>query len=282
MEMKALEMTDARAAPAPPSSRPSLLLSENPTLAGGPPLLFRHLSEKERELVLREGQRRVVYRGKRLFSQGASHDGIFLIESGRIRVFYTAPLGREITLAYWYPGNFVGGPELFGQGHHVWSGIAAATSIVVYLPGKALRRLIPQMPGLAFGLLEGLTFKGKCYSALAQMLGTRSVGERLVHLLLHLCDTYGIADGETIVIGSALSRSRAHGRIDPPMGHDQPEAPAGARRPACRKIEDRRLPDRAPEGDPRQGVTHRWAVGGQSLISAAIDATNPPLRKRTR
>lgn len=189
------------------NSAQALLLTENAALTNGPPLLFQRLTAKEREEVLREGQKRVVYRGKMLFSQGTPHDGIFLIESGRIRVFYIAPSGREITLAYWNAGNFVGGPELFGQGQHVWSGVAATNSVVVHLTGKTLRRLIAQVPAFAIGLIEGLTFKGKCYSALAQMLGTRSVTERLAHLLLHLADTYGVKEDGAIAIGSAFTHA---------------------------------------------------------------------------
>lgn len=185
----------------------ALLLTENSALTNGPPLLFQRLTAKEREEVLREGQKRVVYRGEMLFSQGTPHDGIFLVESGRLRVFYIAPSGREITLAYWSAGNFVGGPELFGQGQHVWSGVAATHSVVVHLSGKTLRRLIAQIPAFAIGLIEGLTFKGKCYSALAQMLGTRSVTERLAHLLLHLADSYGVKEAGGITIGSAFTHA---------------------------------------------------------------------------
>lgn len=185
----------------------ALLLTENAALTNGPPQLFQRLTAREREEVLREGQRRVVYRGKMLFSQGTPNDGLFLVESGRIRVFYIAPSGREITLAYWNPGNFVGGPELFGQGQHVWSGVAATNSVVVHLTGKTLRRLIAQIPAFAIGLIEGLTFKGKCYSALAQMLGTRSVTERLAHLLLHLADSYGVEEEGAVVIGSAFTHA---------------------------------------------------------------------------
>lgn len=185
----------------------ALLLSENALLSSGPPQLLQRLSLKEREDVLREGQRRVVYRGKMVFSQGTPHDGIYLIESGRIRVFYIAPSGREITLAYWQAGHFVGGPELFGQSPHVWSGVAAANSVVIHLAGKTLRRLMTHIPALSLGLIEGLTFKGKCYSALAQMLGTRSVTERLAHLLLHLCDAYGVTEANGIAIGTALTHA---------------------------------------------------------------------------
>src|SRR5262249_55992405 len=103
----------------------------------------------EGERVVRRGRGGVLYRGQTVFNQGAAHEGIYLIESGRIRVFYTAPSGREITLAYWQPGNFVGGPEIFGSGVHLWSGVASTNSSVVMIPGKSLRSLVMQIPSLA-------------------------------------------------------------------------------------------------------------------------------------
>src|SRR6516165_8726632 len=114
---------------------------------------------------------------------------------------------REITLAYWYPGNFVGGPDIFGPSVHLWSGVATNNSSVVQLPGKALRTLVMQIPALGIGLIEGLSFKGKCYSALVQMLGTRSVTDRLAHLLLHLVDAYGIKVPDGTLIGAAFTHA---------------------------------------------------------------------------
>jgi CRP/FNR family cyclic AMP-dependent transcriptional regulator len=192
---------------APARGGEALLLIESHTLVGGPAPLLQQLTPQERDAVLGHGRRKVLYRGQTLFNQGAAHEGIYLIESGRIRVFYTAPSGREITLAYWHSGNFVGGPEVFGSGTHLWSGIAATNASVVLLPGKALRALVLQFPRLAIGIIEGLTFKGKCYSALAQMLGTRSVTERLAHLLLHLADLYGVEDADGVAIGAAFTHA---------------------------------------------------------------------------
>ena len=97
------------------------------------------IKKGEREVVLKQGRRKVLNRGQTLFSQGARHDGIWLVESGRVRVFYISPLGREITLAYWQAGNFVGGPEVFDTGVHQWSGVASTNCSVVQLPGKELR-----------------------------------------------------------------------------------------------------------------------------------------------
>src|ERR1700731_1389073 len=195
------------AASARTSPTASLLLTESHQSIGGPPPLMGKLTALERETVLKQGRRKVLNRGQTLFSQGAKHDGIFLIESGRIRVFYTSPLGREITLAYWRAGNFVGGPEVFGGGIHQWSGVASSNCSVVQLPGKELRTLAAEIPNLAIGLIEGLTFKGKCYSALAQMLGTRSITQRLAHLLLHLVELYGMEDPDGILIGAAFTHA---------------------------------------------------------------------------
>jgi len=75
------------------------------------------------------------------------------------------------------------------------------------LPGRELRALVVEVPRLAIGLIEGLTFKGKCYSALAQMLGTRSITERLAHLLLHLTELYGVEDPEGTLIASAFTHA---------------------------------------------------------------------------
>ena len=195
------------AAAAATKSTSSLLLTENQQLIGGPPSLMEKLTPREREIVLKQGRRKVLSRGQTIFSQGAKHDGIFLIESGRIRVFYSSPLGREITLAYWHAGNFVGGPEVFDTGIHQWSGVASSNCSIVQLPGKELRTLATEIPNLAIGLIEGLAFKGKCYSALAQMLGTRSITQRLAHLLLHLMELYGVEDPDGVVIAAAFTHA---------------------------------------------------------------------------
>ena len=62
--------------------------------------------------------------GETLFAQGERHHGVFIVESGLVRTFYASPSGREITLAYWKPGNIVGTPHVLSPGSHMWSGVA--------------------------------------------------------------------------------------------------------------------------------------------------------------
>lgn len=192
----------AQRPPPVPIKNNALMLMESIASVGAGQSLLLSLTDEERERVLSHGRRRVLYRGATLFSQGRPHEGIFLIESGRIRVFYTAPSGREITRAYWSAGNFVGGPEILGEGTYSWSGTAATNSVVVLIPGKVMRKLVLEIPRLALWVIEQLSFKGRCYAALAQMLGTRSVTERLANLLLHLAEVHGLQkDGATTISG---------------------------------------------------------------------------------
>ncbi|MEM8744635.1 MAG: Crp/Fnr family transcriptional regulator [Pseudomonadota bacterium] len=142
------------------------------------------------------------------FNQGEPHKGIYLIESGRVKTFYTGPTGKEITLAFWPAGHFVGGPEVFGGGNHMWSAVALEPSRLRYLPGTAIRALVERKPAFAVGLIEGLVAKGKCYSALVQMLGTRSAAERLAQLLLILAELHGKREGRSLIIEREITHDQ--------------------------------------------------------------------------
>lgn len=169
------------------------------------PNMFARLTAAELRRVMARGLLKRVPTGKTLFAQGEEHDGVFLIEKGLIRTFYTSPAGREITLAYWQPGNIVGTPQVLGTGNHMWSGIAVRKTDVFAFSGDSLRDLMQQIPALAIGIVEALEFKGKCLSALLQMLGTRSVSERLAMLLASLADVHGVEIEDGIAIGQPFT-----------------------------------------------------------------------------
>jgi CRP-like cAMP-binding protein len=173
----------------------------------GPGHVFHGLSGSEIAKVTAVGTRIVLYRGTSLFCHGAPQDGIYLVETGRIKVFYAGPSGRKITLAYWHPGTFVGAPDIFANGVHTWSGVAAVNSSVLHLSGKALRGMVTTIPAFALSVIEGLSFKGRCYSILAQMLATRTATERFAHLLLQLGDLYGVHETQGIRINASFTHA---------------------------------------------------------------------------
>ncbi|WP_085044056.1 Crp/Fnr family transcriptional regulator [Ensifer aridi] len=209
------EATDRR-----PEARPEL--SDPAILPGGQALFLSEsvdglnegahfldaLAPEEREKLDSHGRHIAFSTGEAIFTQGDWHEGIFIITSGQVRVFYTAPSGREITLAYWTAGHFVGGPEMTGGGTHIWSGEALSDCEILFLSAAALRKLVVALPSFALCLLQGLAAKGKCYSAMAQMLGTRSVIERLAQFLVNLGQLHGVRDGHAIIINAKVTHDQ--------------------------------------------------------------------------
>lgn len=160
--------------------------------AGRP--LFSSLGAAEQTRVITRGARR-SYRAKQIvFRQGASHGGIHVILSGSVRTFFVSPSGREITFAYWTANHFVGGPEVFGGGRHLWSGSALEASEILYVPADELHRLCSEMPALGICLIESLALKGACFSNALQFIATRSAEARLSCLILSLGRVPRIAD----------------------------------------------------------------------------------------
>lgn len=166
------------------------------------------LSLDEANMLRRAATPVEVKAGESIFMQGDVHNGIFLIEQGRVRVFYAGPGGREITLAYWTPGHFIGGPEVFGGGVHMWSALATQKTRLAYLCAPRLRQLAANVPAVALALIDGLVSKGKCYSALVQMLGTRSVTERLAQLLVILASVEGKEEGSRLVVDRRITHDQ--------------------------------------------------------------------------
>jgi CRP-like cAMP-binding protein len=113
--------------------------------------------------------------------------------SGGVRVFYVSASGREVTRAYWFSGDFIGGPHVFGEMPHMWTAMATRETALLSLSCGKLLNLCRDIPNLAIGLIEALSFKGRCYSAAAQLLGTRTPGERLVEVLTLLAERFAPA-----------------------------------------------------------------------------------------
>src|SRR5215475_12640863 len=103
-------------------------LSALDCLEGRKPLIFDHLTQKEREVVLKRCIPQLARRNSTIYRQGEMQKGIYLIMSGSVRVYYAAPSGREITRAYWFAGNFVGGPDVFGESRNMWTATAMRDS----------------------------------------------------------------------------------------------------------------------------------------------------------
>jgi len=171
-----------------------------------PPDIFFGLEPEVRDAITSGGLTMTFSEGDVVFEQGATHDGIKYIQSGEIRSFYTSPTGREITFAYWRSGHFVGGPEVFGEGSHTWTGVATEPCELLVFTGRRLRALALSHPAFAVNLIDAVSFKSKCFSAMLQLVGTVPATKLLAHLLIALSEPDGHTGGDSATLPRRYSQ----------------------------------------------------------------------------
>ena len=143
--------------------------------------------------------------GELLLQQNDRQKNLYVIRSGTVRTFYTAPSGREITLAYWQEGDLLGADRLYQGGIFRWSSQTVTTTEAYTILETDMRALVADVPELVVAIAEALSFKVQWLSSLVQVLGTESVSRRLAHLLDTLCELYGIQSDQGIIINAPFT-----------------------------------------------------------------------------
>jgi CRP/FNR family transcriptional regulator, cyclic AMP receptor protein len=143
--------------------------------------------------------------GELIFQQGGRQTGLHIIHNGTVRAFYTAPSGREITLAYWQAGDLLGTDRLYQRGVFRWSCQAVSPTATYAIAMSDMRTLVSEFPEFTVALVEALSFKIQWLSGLVQVLGTESVSTRLAHLLDSLCELYGIQSDRGTIINAPFT-----------------------------------------------------------------------------
>ena len=98
---------------------------------------------------------RDLQRGGALFTEGDEAKGFFVCASGKLKVFKTAPDGREQILHFVFPGESFAEVALFAGRAYPASAQALEAGAVAFVPREALVRLMKKRSDVAFKLLAG-------------------------------------------------------------------------------------------------------------------------------
>lgn len=163
--------------------------------------LLKALNKPDLTLVMETGRLATYQNREHLLKEGAPADGIHIILSGIVESTHAGTQGRELMLSTWEAGDFVGAPYILGDHRHSWSARALGKVEALHLDQDAIRRLIAQSPSFAIALIECLGFKGETYSMLAQTLAGQKAAERLILLLVKLCENAAQDESGPISLG---------------------------------------------------------------------------------
>ena len=160
--------------------------------------LFASLSDKEMEALARRVSNRRFERGALLFSEGDPCTGLFLVASGKIRIFKLSPAGREQVLAVEGPGSSFAELPVFDGGNYPASASAMEDAEVLFISRKDFQNYCREHPEVALKVLAVVGARLRRLVGIIEDLSFTTVRHRLIALILRLAQANGTASKEGV------------------------------------------------------------------------------------
>lgn len=132
-------------------------------------------------------------------------ESVFLLTSGRIKLYHITPEGKQTLLALIEPGEIFGELAVFDHGKREEFAEAMLTSTLIKIPKELIQNLMESHADVAVGVTKLMGFRRRRVERRLKSLLFRSNRERLVHLLMELADQYGTRTPDGVRLGIKLS-----------------------------------------------------------------------------
>jgi CRP/FNR family cyclic AMP-dependent transcriptional regulator len=153
--------------------------------------LFAELNDEALAQLARHCVSRQFSTGNVLFTTGEECRGLYIIQSGRVRIYRTDPAGREQVLHVEGPGRTVAELPMFDGGPYPASAVTIEDSNLVFLPRQAFEHLYRTQPDIAQAVIRALGRRLRHLVHLTETLAFRDVAARLAMLLVGYAELAG-------------------------------------------------------------------------------------------
>lgn len=151
--------------------------------------LFARLTDEEMGALASRVTRRRFERGAFLFEEGDPCAGLFLVVSGKIRIFKLSSSGREQVLAVEGPGSSFAELPVFDGGNYPASASALETSEILFISRKDFQDFCREHPDVALKVIAVVGSRLRRLVAIIEELSFATVRQRLIALILRLAQT---------------------------------------------------------------------------------------------
>lgn len=151
--------------------------------------VFAGLSETELQFLAERAVARNYAKGELVFSEGDACAGLFVIESGHLRIFKSSPSGREQVLTVEGPGSSVAELPLFDGGTYPASTSAVDDARVYFISRHDFHSLCLVHPQVPLKVLKVVGARLRKLVAIIEELSFTTVRSRLISVLLRLAQS---------------------------------------------------------------------------------------------
>jgi len=146
---------------------------------------FSSLDTKEIERIKKATTELSFAKGSIVFLEGEPCRGLYVVKSGRIRIFKSSPEGREQVLLIAQPGDSFNDVPVFDGGPNPASASTLEPSTVYLIPKEVMLSLLADSP-VALATIKIFAARLRHLTSVVEDLSFRSVVNRVARMLLNL------------------------------------------------------------------------------------------------
>jgi len=164
--------------------------------------LFSGLSEGELGFLLERVVSKKYSASEMVFSEGEPCAGLFVVESGSVRIFKSSPGGREQVLSIEGPGGSIAELPVFDGGNYPASVIAIEDTVLLFVSRQDFQALCLAHPQVSLKVLKVVGGRLRRLVGIIEELSFTTVRHRLSAYLLRMAKKEGrkVAQGVEITL----------------------------------------------------------------------------------
>ena len=162
--------------------------------------IFAGLSEAELAFLTQRSVPRRFSAGETVFSEGEPCTGLYVVESGHVRIFKSSPGGREQVLSIEGPGSSVAELPVFDGGNYPASVMAINEATLLFVSKQDFQALCLAHPQVSLKVLRVVGARLRRLVGIIEELSFSTVRHRLAAFLVRMAKTSGQRSTEGVEI----------------------------------------------------------------------------------
>ncbi len=181
------------------------------TLANVP--IFSGLTESELGFLAQRAVSRHYSPGEMVFGEGEPCSGLYVVESGNVRIFKSSPNGREQVLSIDGPGNSIAEIPVFDGGTYPASGAAVDDVTLLFVSKQDFNALCLAHPQVPLKVLRVVGARLRRLVGIIEELSFTTVRHRLASYLWRLAQKSGKRTAEGVEVTLPITNQELAAQI---------------------------------------------------------------------
>lgn len=160
--------------------------------------IFSSLSDDEFSFLISRLIQRKYDTGELIFSEGDICVGLYVVQSGNVRIFKSSAGGREQVLSIEGPSSSIAELPVFDGGTYPASARAVSESTLLFFSRQDFQALCLQHPEVALKVLRVVGGRLRRLVGIIEELSFTTVRHRLIALLVRLSKAEGPRNGDAV------------------------------------------------------------------------------------